>query len=50
MSAELRCTKIEGVFELLSHPFVDSREHFLMLLGLMSKSFWKLGALVTSHK
>ena len=39
MSAELRCTKIEGVFELLSHPFVDSRGAFLNAFRAHEQTF-----------
>ena len=39
MSAELRQTFIQGVFELLSHPFMDSRGAFLNAFRAQEEAF-----------
>ena len=39
MSPELRCTPIEGVFELFSQPFVDHRGGFLNAFRLQECAF-----------
>ena len=44
MPAEHR-NSINGVFELLSHSFVDSVEPSLMLFGLAGKNLWQRGEL-----
>ena len=50
MSVELRQAPIEGVFELLCPPFMDTRGAFLNVFRAHEQSTYALGLIVVSPK